>query len=466
MVPNTNKFFWTVVSIPVVLALILIGLIFAREASENRKLAAKLSQLRSRGFAVEDVGLAKQYTANTSIEAALAWEVVFQQLHGFSSDYDLLWDTNIDKAGDALLQKFESNPGSVETSRTFLKKYAKPYQKIVSCSHFSDPPQFIKKIDGLRTLLPHCSQMRSAARLVKLHGLMAVHDRDPDAVLTDVLTLINSADAISSGPTLLEQLVACSFHGSAHDLIKASIERNVLAAPQLTRLLKILVEHSEIGAGWHRGLSSELAAVLPVFSNPDAREFAIQGSSNNWLAYLPLRSADANLYIDLVEQALAMPTDDLGKLKAELSKLSLRQAALKQASFLQRMDSALTSELTPDMAKVGERFIETAVQHRMCAIGVAIRLHEFEMGQLPISLESLKKFGVDCTKLKPAVAESFGYDQALPIQLWNPDSTNRPAYSGLSREELNEYLNNLGPDDWRFTPSPIPAAELEVLPSG
>lgn len=79
------------------------------------------------------------------------------------------------------------------------------------------------------------------------------------------------------------------------------------------------------------------------------------------------------------------------------------------ASWITKFDSILTLQTAPAFAAAADAFIRRALQHRMAALAIGLRLYEDRHGKFPNSLNDLSELPMVVNRLELTKDLSFGY---------------------------------------------------------
>ena len=473
-----------IVGCPLLLVVIGVLLFVGRERSARAKLNSRIEELAAKGMPVDDETLLEFNKKLTSSEDTRAWMAVFKQTDSaeFRQSgkgvplFDSQVTTNIPAPGEKWPEpktkapapetatteesEFESQVSEsfaedeiviVESDvRDFLSNWSELHDKVLSLSLKQLQPdakgvQFISKFDSLNTLLPCAQSLRDAARLLNLRGQIALYDRDSKQVKTQIEAMLGCSRTLRSEPILVSQLVLIAIDGMALELLKSGLEYDVLDEEELIALLPLFSADVDIGPQWRLALQGERAMALPVFENP-----ALAGSE---VARIPARSRDALYFLDAMDRVLAIPDDDFDAFMAGLKAEDEQTNKLMAGSILTKVDSILTSLLTPAYGAVGSAIIRRAVQHRMAVACIGIRLYEKRNGKWPATLDDLQSLQVDGApfdpaKLLPAGGQPFGYRfDEREVTVWggNPrlDPATPPEPLSTAEGEVNAEENKL-----------------------
>ncbi len=308
-------------------------------------------------------------------------------------------------------------------ARAFLDRWRDTHDKTMRLSMDARPVRFPIEWDSVNTLLPQTQQMRSAARLLALRGRLALYEEDAAATRRCIDALLGCAAALEQEPVLVSQLVSIAIDGMAIDILKIATERNLLRPQDLEYLINKVLRGTQIGSQWKVAIEGERAMMLPIFSDPQIAQASLGPGSA--VTLLPFRSRDANHYLDLLDQALAVETEDISRFQIELTALEEKmQEQFSSRNIIGQLDSAITGMLVPAMGAAGGAFTRKTMMHRIAVLAMAVRLHTFQHDCLPASLDDLNIEGVEPSQLMPTGNKPFGYlTNDGTATLWGFDSS-------------------------------------------
>jgi hypothetical protein len=287
--------------------------------------------------------------------------------------------------------------------------------------------------------------MRSAARLLMLNGRVAIYDRNSAKTRLNIEALIGCSRTISGEPILVSQLVHIAIESMGIEVLRSALEHDVLNERDLMVLLPQILDGINIKPQWKIAIQGERAMMLPVFQHPE------RAADSEGLRWLPGRSADTLHYLDFIEDVLAVPDNDFDEFRVGLDKVEQDLKKTFDGNLLQRFDSIMTAMMTPAVSAVGNAFIRNAVQHRMAALSIGIRLYEKRNGKMPTKLDDLKSLELGELTLDPAALlppgdKPFGYRvEDNQVLIWGFDvnqvsstpSEPPPTADGIPNAETN-----------------------------
>jgi len=412
---RSRLFLWIsiFVVVPFSLLAVVILLWIGREVSGSSRLKARIATLKKQGYPTDDASLEAQYKAGTDPTNTDAWLELIDTLK--SSDF-----VASSKGIPYLSLDAEVPVEPIEewveekASLVFLEKWKTLYADVLLLSIDAKPVRFPIVFDSYRTLLPQTEKMRQFARLLQLRGRVALRSRDSASEREVIDGLLGLSRVNSAEPNLVSQLVSHAIDGVALELLKESLQRDAINESDLRTLLPKVMAWINIGTEWSSSIAGELALSLPVFT--DSKKAKAMG-----VVSIPGRARDAFFYIETSQRVLEIPTDRLDKIQAEMNSLQIEQEM--KGGWIKTFDTLLTNQLMPDYAAAVNAMIRRALQHRMAAVAIGIRLYEDGHSKLPDSLGDLSEVNVDTIQLGPTEERSFGYQRnGTSAKLWGGSS--------------------------------------------
>lgn len=399
------------VVLPFSLILLVLLLWFGRESSGKRRLAARKANIVKQGLPIDDASLDKYYRDRTDPKNAAAWKSVFATMA--SEDF------KSSLKGVAILSESSEQPivpdhewTEEADSIAFLKKWKTLHAEAVQLSIDAKPVQFPTVFDSFNTMLNEIQELRQVARLLELQGRVGLRARDSAIVRENIDASLGLSKVPSGSPTLVSQLVSIAIDGIGIGLLKDSLEYDVLNEADLKILLPKVQLDINLGDEWRMTIAGERAMALPVFSDPTkARAVGLPS--------LPGRSHDALIYLDLSDEVMDFSTENLKEFKAKLQDMEDKVKGISNGNLISRFDSIMTMQTLPAMGACGEAFCRRALQHRMAALAIGLRLHEDRNASFPTTLEALTEIPLDIKRLMPTPTTSFGYRKdGENVRLW------------------------------------------------
>ena len=401
------------VVLPLSLLTLLLLLWYGRESSAKSRLKARIASITKQGYPVDDASIDTYYKDRTDSSNTEAWLAVISMM----TSQDFKASTNgVAYLGIGIEAEVPILPedewSEEKDSLAFLEKWESLHADVLRLSVDAKPVRFPIVFDSFGTRLQQTQEMRQAARLLLLRGRVGLRARD-SVVVRDAIDGMLGVSRVNAGePILVSQIVSIAIDGMALGLLKDSLKVDALNEADLQSLLPKVMATIHFGKEWEMAIAGERALALPVFADPKkARTVGVTS--------VPGRTRDALFYLDLTDGVLELPTNDLKDFKVKLQAVEAKMTEQAFANWITRFDSILTLQTTPAFAAAGDVFIRRALQHRMAALAIGLRLYEDRHGKLPNSLNDLSDLPMDLKPLGLTKVLSFGYRlEGSNAKLW------------------------------------------------
>ena len=396
------------------ISLLALGLLlwFGREASGSRRLKTRIATLAKQGYPHDDATAESFYKDRTDPTNTDAWLEIIETV---KSD-----DFGASINGIPFLGVTDEPPRELDAvwreeqiARDFLAKWKSLSSEALRLSMDAKPVRFPIVFDSFNSIDQNrLTGLRQIARLINLQGFVAMRDGNSAGVRDAVGGLLGLSRVNSGEPMVVSHLVSMAIDGMAIGLLKDAIQFDTLSEADLNFLLPRTLALSNIGKDWETAFAGERALALPLFTD---RKLAKSAG-----VFLPFaNSRDAILYIDLIDSLLDQPTDDLQEFKARLRDVDNNLSSKRGISWLTQLDSIMTMQTAPAVSASGDAFIRRAIQHRIAALAIGLRLYEDRHGKLPSSLKDLSGLPMNLEQVSPSKVQSFGYSFEKPnARLW------------------------------------------------
>ncbi len=387
------------------LSVVILGILlwYGRESSAKSRLKARIANITKKGYPVDDASLDTYYKDRTDAANTEAWLAVLSTMtsQDFSASTKGVALLGADVEAEIPILPDEEWKEE-EDSLAFLEKWKSLHSEVIRLSIDAKPVRFPIVFDSFGTLLQQTQEMRQAARLLLLRGRVGLRARD-SVVVRDAIDGMLGVSRVNAGePILVSQLVSIAIDSMALELLKDSLKVDALNADDLQSLLPKVLATVNLGKEWENAIVGERAIALPVFADPSkARSFGVTS--------VPGRSRDALFYLDLIQGILELPANDLKEFKVKLQAVEAKMTEQANASWITKFDSILTLQTTPAFAAAADAFIRRALQHRMAALAIGLRLYEDRHGKFPNSLNDLSDLPMEVKPLGPTQERSLGY---------------------------------------------------------
>ncbi|MGN6546447.1 MAG: hypothetical protein ACTHK7_15440 [Aureliella sp.] len=252
------------------------------------------------------------------------------------------------------------------------------------------------------------AQMRQLWRLFAVEAQVAIRKRDSAATRDAILAIFGCSRAIQWHPLFVPQLMSIADEDLAGEQLRYALEADVLSTDDLKLIQARIDKRQSFAEAWKISIYGERGSALPAFRVIGEDVQQARGAPPR--AFFSLRSRDALTFVQFVDQAAALATDDLNEFYAgltELDKTMWEKHYYKNS--LARWDAMLTFLWMPAFAATRDSFVRREMLARQATLGIGLRLYEDEHGALPEKLEQLSELGLDLSQLTPIGDKPFGY---------------------------------------------------------
>ncbi len=483
------------VALPIFVCLVAFLLIAGRERSAKQKLNAQLEKLVAQGLPIDDATLLTFTNSLTSPEDTKEWISVLalltsddfakttrgvpmfdteaaEPLEVPAPDTPALVKPDLDKPDldkpdldKPDLDKPDLGQTDLETptvlwaqeqaTREFLAKWSELRGRVTRLSlkqlqPGAKPVRFLTEFKSINTLLPQTQNMRSAARMLMLNGQVAVYDRNSATARLSIESLFGCSRTVSGEPILVSQLVCSSIESMGVSLLRSALEHDVLSEKDLLLLLPRVLDGIHVRGQWKLAMQGERAMMLPVFADPE-----LVGDVG--IKRLTGTSPDALYYLDVLEKVLAVPDKDFDEFLAGLDQVEFGLRRKMGGNLIERYDSIVTNLTMPAVKAAGSAYVRDAVQRRLAAICIGVRLYEKRLGKAPSSLDELKKLELGTSSLDPDVlrppgGKRFGYKvEESKVLVWGFDFNNVSSTPDVPPEVGGDLMQPMDQMHWLWT---------------
>ena len=380
---------------------------YGRQSSGNRLLTAREASIRKQGLPIDDASVDQFFKDRTDSTNAAAWQGILATMK--TEDFKASLNGVGILTGVVEERIVPDHEWKEEAaSLAFLEKWKTLHAEAVQLSIDAKPVRFPAVFDSYntqltyKTLVTEARELIQVAKLLELQGRVGLRARSSTVVRENVDAMLGLSQVPTGYPILVSQLGAIAIDGIAIGLLKDAIEYDVLNEADLQRLLLKVLSAVNMSEDWKATIAGERGMALPIFTDPKkARAIGIPS--------IPGRSRDALLYLDLTDEVMEIPVENLAELKSKLHDFELKVQEIAKASLLAQFESIITQQTFPSWRAAGDAFIRRALQHRIAAIAMGLRLYEDRHASLPSSLEALSAIPLDIKRLAPTNNTSFEY---------------------------------------------------------
>lgn len=419
MATNKKLGIWILLGVFIGLPVILCGGVgvwwVGRNAVAQAKLDQEIEALRAAGYPVDDRSMTQYHAQLTDDFYTAKWLEVLgtlesQQFRDDSKTLPVL-------SAKAEIPSFDQPWTQQTETEQFLAKYADAVKLIHEISVSDTPVRFPIEFDSFNTLLENTQAIRTVNRLMTLEHEVAIRTDNAEREHQAIQAMLGSSIAIRGEPILVSQLVSVALHGIAVGAIQKSVQFGNMTDEQLRQLMERLAIFDDYQSMIEQGYAGERAMALPIYQDPT------RFSDTSQVGAFGSRPIDALYFLRLLKKFEAIEKDDLNMVLAEGERLEAEfQSELENAGFVTKLDTVLTGLTTPALGAYMSAIARQVMQNRFAKLGITIRRHQLETGDLPDNLDALEKGDVKLESLTALDGDSFGYrkDSSGAI-LWGYD---------------------------------------------
>lgn len=375
-----------------------------RDARAHSQLQQEVERLKTAGLPYDDASLAEYYAQLSSPENVDRWQEILAVVDSpeFATPAQEFGPWK--ESGQRIPFAGEPWPAEAETL-LFLDQWADLRSDAEQLALQDRTVRFPIEFDSVDTQLPEINQLREVARLIKLHGQVAIRSKESAATRDAILSIFGCARAMEGQPFLVSQVVRASLENTAMDELRCAVQANVLDTEDLERIQARIEKRISLEKVWQISINGERASGLPLFTDP--KKYADYLEEDH-VPVPPWRSRDALAFLKEIEEDLAVPTQDLHDFDVATQEV-VKQSAQLDATLLGWFDTMMTQVVSPPVGALATIFAENELFARRAILGIGIRLYEDEHGTLPESLSQLSELGIDASKLTQIDGKPFEY---------------------------------------------------------
>lgn len=366
-----------------------------RDSNAKQAVESEIASMETAGLPYDNVSLARSYEQSSDDEDVSEWLALLSSLKStefLEAVRELDWWSG---SGARVPAATEAWPEEAET-RQFLNSWSDMIVRSQRLALLDKKVRFPIRFRSLATELTWTQRVRELARLFQLRAQVAGRDRDSVATADATLAIYGCARAIEGQPFLISHSVSVSIEDIAARELKRALESDLLTTSDMERMRDRIEGRAKLGELWPATMAGERASTIPIFKE--------QG----WT--MPLRSRDLLLYLDIMDQAIHVPVDNLNEFyratRAVHSRMVERFADERR---LARWDAILTASIMPPISAAADSFIHREMLSRLALLGIAVRLYEDSKGELPQRFEDMSRAGFDIDELRPLGDRPFGF---------------------------------------------------------
>lgn len=401
---NWRDIKWELTFIAVVVFVLPPALWVYRDVTTARQLEAKLAALRAQGMPVTMIEAAPEPVPDDQ-NAAILYQQVFQVQFGPVSSYGSGRSIGggLTGAEEEILDRYRAESDGQLTAqvRDILSRPA-VQQDLETLRRASRRPHSVFPVnweEGFSVLFPHMAKFREATRIIALQTALAANEGDIDEALNWCEVSLRMSEHVASEPTLIAHLVAIAMQAITFAPMKQFLAEAPVPPATASRFEQYLRE-IDMYESFTNAMIGERAMGCDAFDmaygQPLDRRYLLSGYGVTdmpgplealYLSSLgrPLQRMDQMIYLDYMGEGIQvtkLPTrtaePKLNALATDLSKLPAWQGIFTKILF-------------PIFARACQKRDQAVAEIDLCRIVLALKVHEYEHGRYPDSLQQLQQ---------------------------------------------------------------------------
>ncbi len=454
-----------ILGVPLILCAGVLTWYMGRQSAAADKVHLWIEDLSQRGEPVDDPSLQLAYEISTSDENTERWVALRKILETNEfreSSRDIPFQDPYNELDNPPIVP---PPGEDWPNRTavdeFLKKWRSELQTIrelgeAEYANKGKPLRRPIEFRSVATLLPDTQFARPMARLTMLDHAVAMHDGDQQQAYQCLRACFGLERSMDGEPLIVSQLVGLAIGALASEILQKSVEHDQLSDQQMDELAANLPSFDKLCDLYEMAMRGERAMMLPLFSDPEqAYQILNIDSAAGANLFAKARSTDALYYLEIMDQWLSLPRDDLNSFRDAAKRVNAKLSNdVGNAGILEKLDHAMSYMIIPANDAFAEVIVRRAEQNNLAKLAMGVRKFHHNFDRWPESLEELNKVGVEASQLR-AANWPFGYriEKSGEAVLWGiyPTTTlTLPSEPPETEGDLNKQQNAAWV--WRLRP--------------
>jgi len=389
----------------IILLLICVGAFVLYRLNSKSKLQARIDAIRTAGYPVTCAELNDWYKIPENVENA-----AYTIIDAFS--YYKLWDK--DKSESLPVVGRGELPARTEPldeeMKALITQYVADNNDALKLLHAAAAIEHSRyPIDlsaGFATLLPNLSDIRTAARLLKLEGILYAENGDDELAIRSVVSIFGIANSLAKEPVLVSQVCRSSCTILAATTIEYCINCIEFSDEQLIQLIDC-IHNSERISGMSRAFVGERCLGLSFFRAPESVNMnIIRGIPYRRIHKVynavGLLDSDTIIYLDIMSEYVNSTKLPLHQWQEAVKAINARlQSTSRVHVLLHIMMPALSRVVALDLGAIA--LLRTA------RVALAIEFYRFATGELPDTLLDLVPAYLDSVPKDPFDGNELRY---------------------------------------------------------
>ena len=389
----------------IILLLICVGAFVLYRLNSKSKLRARIDAIRAAGYPVTCAELDQWYEIPPNVENA-----AYTIIDAFS--YCKLWDK--DKSESLPVVGRGELPARTELldeeTKALITQYVADNNDALKLLHAAAAIEHSRyPIDlsaGFATLLPNLSDIRTAARLLKLEGILHAENGDDELAVRSVISIFGIARSLEKEPVLISQLARSSCKILAVTTIEYCINHIEFSDEQLIQLINC-IENTERISGMSRAFVGERCLGLSFFMAPESVNMnIIRGIPyrriHNVYKAVGLLDSDTIIYLDIMSEYVNSTKLPLHQWQEAVKAINARLQSTSQVHVLLHI-------MMPALSRVVALDLGAIARLRTARVALAIERYRLSEGKLPDALTDLVPAYLDSVPKDPFDGNELRY---------------------------------------------------------
>jgi len=372
------------------------------------KLNAKISAISAAGYPVTCAELDEWYSIPESVDNAA--EVIIESFSHYSK-----WDEEelklVPVVGKAELP-LRTEPMAEET-KTLVALYLADNQEALDLLHkgaeieHSRYPIDLSK--GFEAVMPDLSNIRTAARLLQLEGVLHADNAKPELAARSITSIFGLARSLDKEPILISQLVRMACQALGVSALEYTVNKTEFTDEQLVNFKRMLANAQDSSA-MTRAFAGERCAGASIFKEHSARILKLINGGQSKLTVIPLAlykfiglaDMDASIYLDLMSDYIETTQLPPHQRQEAVDAIEAKFTAISKVHIL-------LHAMMPALSRVTTIDIRNIAQLHTAQVALAIQRYRLATGNIPESLTDLLPTYLDAVPKDPFDGKELRY---------------------------------------------------------
>jgi hypothetical protein len=228
---------------------------------------------------------------------------------------------------------------------------------------------------GYEMLLPHLSQTRKCARVLRASGVLKGTRGDYAGAVDDIIAGMKLGDALAREPMILSQLVRVAIYGAMSSAVENSFDGSDLS-PELTRRLLTYLAQADHRDDFAEMFAGEIYCRLKAFAALRAGERSGLPAESD---FGPAEEADERAYVEIMTRLAAAARLPYYQAASEISQIQTDIEDLPQNLVYSR-------QLPPGLIRLSEAQAQHEAIIDLIQIGILVEQYKAREGYYPDTL--------------------------------------------------------------------------------